>query len=120
MTDIENAQKVAKAHIRALRYNGGKRINTLKVERINALEMRIPNLEQNFERIQNSGLTAVFRVNTFNSALKVERLDIHIRESKMAKVAGVIILIIVEIVKMLGLPVAPIKMNNAGTNLELF
>lgn len=61
------------ATIRALKYHGGKSLNSLTEEDLGALEMGIPNLERHIESIQSFGLPVVVSVNAFSSDTDKEK-----------------------------------------------
>ena len=61
------------ATIRALKYHGGKSINSLTEEDVDALEKGIPNLERHIESIQSFGLPVVVSINAFTSDTEAEK-----------------------------------------------
>lgn len=61
------------ATIRALKYHGGKSIEKLKEEDIEALKNGIPNLEKHIESIQSFGLPVVVSINAFNEDTMAEK-----------------------------------------------
>jgi formate--tetrahydrofolate ligase len=64
---------VVVATIRALKYHGGKPLNNLTEEDLDALEKGIPNLEKHIESIQSFGLPVVVSVNAFTSDTEAEK-----------------------------------------------
>ena len=64
---------VVVATIRALKYHGGKPLNNLTEEDVDALEKGIPNLEKHIESIQSFGLPVVVSVNAFTSDTEAEK-----------------------------------------------
>ncbi|MFT6881835.1 MAG: formate--tetrahydrofolate ligase [Marinoscillum sp.] len=64
---------VVVATIRALKYHGGKPLNSLTEEDTDALENGIPNLEKHIESIQSFGLPVVVSVNAFTSDTQAEK-----------------------------------------------
>jgi formate--tetrahydrofolate ligase len=65
------------ATIRALKYHGGKSLNTLTEEDVIALEKGMPNLERHIESIQSFGLPVVISVNAFSSDTEAEKQFIY-------------------------------------------
>jgi formate--tetrahydrofolate ligase len=61
------------ATIRALKYHGGKPLNSLTEEDLAALEKGMPNLDRHIESIQSFGLPVVVSVNGFTSDTKAEK-----------------------------------------------
>jgi formate--tetrahydrofolate ligase len=61
------------ATIRALKYHGGKPLNSLTEEDVDALEKGIPNLERHIESIQSFGLPVVVSINAFTSDTEAEK-----------------------------------------------
>lgn len=61
------------ATIRALKYHGGKSLDTLTEEDIDALRKGMPNLEKHIESIQSFGLPVVVSVNAFTSDTDAEK-----------------------------------------------
>ncbi len=53
------------ATIRALKFHGGKALDSLREEDVNALEKGIPNLDRHIESIQSFGLPVVVSINAF-------------------------------------------------------
>lgn len=64
---------VVVATIRALKYHGGKALNEITKEDLDALEKGLPNLEKHIETIQGFGLPAVVSINTFSSDTNAEK-----------------------------------------------
>jgi len=61
------------ATIRALKYHGGKSLDTLTEEDLVALEKGLPNLDRHIESIQSFGLPIVVSINAFSSDTKAEK-----------------------------------------------
>ncbi|MBL4709800.1 MAG: formate--tetrahydrofolate ligase [Flavobacteriales bacterium] len=61
------------ATIRALKYHGGKALNSLTEEDLDALTKGIPNLEKHIESIQSFGLAVVVSINAFKDDTKAEK-----------------------------------------------
>ncbi len=61
------------ATIRALKYHGGKPLNSLTEEDVDALRKGIPNLERHIESIQSFGLPVVVSINAFTSDTEAEK-----------------------------------------------
>ena len=74
---------VVVATIRALKYHGGKSINELTEEDVEALEKGIPNLEKHIESIQSFGLPVVVSINAFNSDTAAEKEFIYAHCEKL-------------------------------------
>ncbi len=74
---------VVVATIRALKYHGGKPLNSLTEEDLVALEKGIPNLEKHIESIQSFGLPVVVSVNAFTSDTEAEKELIYAHCKKM-------------------------------------
>ena len=68
---------VVVATIRALKYHGGKPLNSLTEEDLDALEKGIPNLEKHIESIKSFGLPVVVSINAFNSDTEAEKALIY-------------------------------------------
>ncbi len=68
---------VVVATIRALKYHGGKSLDTLTEEDLDALERGMPNLERHIESIQSFGLPVVVSVNAFSSDTESEKQLIY-------------------------------------------
>ena len=68
---------VVVATIRALKYHGGKPLNSLTEEDLDALEKGIPNLEKHIESIKSFGLPVVVSINSFNSDTEAEKALIY-------------------------------------------
>lgn len=64
---------VVVATIRALKYHGGKSLDALTNEDLEALEKGMPNLEKHIESIQSFGLPVVVSVNAFSSDTDAEK-----------------------------------------------
>ncbi|PWH84986.1 formate--tetrahydrofolate ligase [Brumimicrobium oceani] len=64
---------VVVATIRALKYHGGKSLDALTNEDLEALEKGMPNLEKHIESIQSFGLPVVVSVNSFSSDTDAEK-----------------------------------------------
>ncbi len=71
------------ATIRALKYHGGKNLEYLKEEDLEALKKGIPNLERHIESIKSFGLPVVVSVNTFKEDTKAEKEFIYAHCNKM-------------------------------------
>jgi formate--tetrahydrofolate ligase len=71
------------ATIRALKYHGGKPLNSLTEEDVAALEKGLPNLERHIESIQSFGLPVVVSVNAFNSDTEAEKELIYAHCEKL-------------------------------------
>jgi len=71
------------ATIRALKYHGGKPLNSLTEEDVTALEKGMPNLERHIESIQSFGLPVVVSVNAFNSDTEAEKQLIYAHCKKL-------------------------------------
>jgi len=69
--------------IRALKYHGGKPLNSLTEEDLDALEKGIPNLEKHIESIKSFGLPVVVSVNAFNSDTEAEKALIYAHCEKL-------------------------------------
>jgi len=74
---------VVVATIRALKYHGGKALDTLTEEDVDALEKGIPNLERHIESIKSFGLPVVVSVNAFVSDTDAEKQLIYDHCEKM-------------------------------------
>jgi formate--tetrahydrofolate ligase len=74
---------VVVATIRALKYHGGKPLNELIKEDVDALEKGIPNLEKHIESIQSFGLPVVVSINAFSSDTKAEKELIYAHCEKL-------------------------------------
>ena len=61
------------ATIRALKYHGGKPLDRLTEEDVDALAKGMPNLERHIESIQSFGLPVVVSVNAFSSDTEAEK-----------------------------------------------
>ena len=61
------------ATIRALKYHGGKSLDRLTEEDLEALEAGLPNLERHIESIQHFDLPVVVSVNAFSSDTEAEK-----------------------------------------------
>ena len=61
------------ATIRALKYHGGKALDSLTEEDVDALEKGMPNLEKHIENIKSFGLPVVVSVNAFSSDSEAEK-----------------------------------------------
>lgn len=68
---------VVVATIRALKYHGGKPLNQLTEEDVDALEKGIPNLEKHIESIQSFGLPVVVSINAFKDDTEAEKALIY-------------------------------------------
>ncbi len=64
---------VVVATIRALKYHGGKALDSLTEEDVMALEKGIPNLDRHIESIQSFGLPVVVSINAFSSDTEAEK-----------------------------------------------
>jgi formate--tetrahydrofolate ligase len=64
---------VVVATIRALKYHGGKSLDSLTEEDVDALKKGMPNLEKHIESIQSFGLPVVVSVNAFTSDTDAEK-----------------------------------------------
>jgi formate--tetrahydrofolate ligase len=71
------------ATIRALKYHGGKPLNSLTEEDVAALEKGLPNLERHIESIQSFGLPVVVSVNAFTSDTEAEKELIYAHCKKL-------------------------------------
>jgi len=71
------------ATIRALKYHGGKSLDSLTEEDINALEKGMPNLEKHIESIQSFGLPIVVSINAFKSDTEAEKDFIYAHCKKL-------------------------------------
>jgi len=71
------------ATIRALKYHGGKPLNSLTEEDVAALEKGMPNLERHIESIQSFGLPVVVSVNAFSSDTEAEKQFIYAHCEKL-------------------------------------
>jgi formate--tetrahydrofolate ligase len=71
------------ATIRALKYHGGKSLDSLTEEDINALEKGMPNLEKHIESIQSFGLPIVISINAFKSDTEAEKDFIYAHCKKL-------------------------------------
>src|SRR5690554_1030966 len=65
------------ATIRALKYHGGKSLDRLTEEDLEALEKGMPNLERHIESIQSFDLPVVVSVNAFSSDTEAEKQLIY-------------------------------------------
>jgi len=74
---------VVVATIRALKYHGGKPLNSLTEEDLDALEKGIPNLEKHIESIKSFGLPVVVSINAFNSDTEAEKALIYAHCEKL-------------------------------------
>jgi formate--tetrahydrofolate ligase len=74
---------VVVATIRALKYHGGKPLNSLTEEDVDALENGMPNLEKHIESIQSFGLPVVVSVNAFTSDTAAEKELIYAHCEKL-------------------------------------
>ena len=74
---------VVVATIRALKYHGGKSLDSLTEEDVDALEKGIPNLERHIESIKSFGLPVVVSVNAFVSDTEAEKQLIYSKCEKM-------------------------------------
>ncbi len=68
---------VVVATIRALKYHGGKALDTLTEEDLDALAQGLPNLEKHIESIQSFGLPVVVSINAFSSDTEAEKQLIY-------------------------------------------
>jgi formate--tetrahydrofolate ligase len=68
---------VVVATIRALKYHGGKPLDSLTEEDLIALEKGMPNLEKHIESIQSFGLPVVVSINAFSSDTTAEKALIY-------------------------------------------
>ena len=75
--EISPKAVVLVATIRALKYHGGKALDRLTEEDLDALEKGIPNLERHIESIQSFGLPLVVSVNAFSSDTDREKEFIY-------------------------------------------
>jgi formate--tetrahydrofolate ligase len=71
------------ATIRALKYHGGKSLESLTEEDLAALEAGMPNLERHIESIQSFGLPVVVSVNAFSSDTEAEKELVYAHCKKM-------------------------------------
>jgi len=71
------------ATIRALKYHGGKPLNSLTEEDVDALEKGMPNLERHIESIQSFGLPVVISVNAFSSDTEAEKKLVYAHCEKL-------------------------------------
>lgn len=71
------------ATIRALKYHGGKSLETLTEEDVDALAKGMPNLEKHIESIQSFGLPVVVSVNAFSSDTEAEKALIYSHCNKL-------------------------------------
>tara|TARA_R110002049_G_scaffold294590_5_gene481307 strand:+ start:7137 stop:8804 length:1668 start_codon:yes stop_codon:yes gene_type:complete len=71
------------ATIRALKYHGGKSLEALTEEDVEALEKGMPNLEKHIETIQSFGLPVVISINAFSSDTEAEKALIYSHCEKM-------------------------------------
>lgn len=74
---------VVVATIRALKYHGGKSLDSLTNEDVDALEKGMPNLEKHIESIQSFGLPVVVSVNAFSSDTEAEKQFIYAHCEKL-------------------------------------
>lgn len=74
---------VVVATIRALKYHGGKALDSLTEEDLDALAKGMPNLEKHIESIQGFGLPVVVSINAFNSDTEAEKELIYAHCEKM-------------------------------------
>lgn len=65
------------ATIRALKYHGGKPLDTITEEDLEALRKGMPNLEKHIESIQSFGLPVVVSINAFSSDTPAEKALIY-------------------------------------------
>lgn len=75
--EISPKAVVLVATIRALKYHGGKALDSLTKEDLDALEKGIPNLERHIESIQSFGLPLVVSINAFSSDTDREKEFIY-------------------------------------------
>lgn len=68
---------VVVATIRALKYHGGKALDSLTEEDLEALAGGMPNLEKHIESIQSFGLPVVVSINAFSSDTDAEKALIY-------------------------------------------
>ncbi|MFT6815979.1 MAG: formate--tetrahydrofolate ligase [Sphingobacteriales bacterium] len=68
---------VVVATIRALKYHGGKPLDSLTEEDLIVLEKGMPNLEKHIESIQSFGLPVVVSINAFSSDTTAEKALIY-------------------------------------------
>ncbi|NER09371.1 Formate-tetrahydrofolate ligase [Muriicola jejuensis] len=61
------------ATIRALKYHGGKALNELTQEDVEALKKGMPNLERHIKSLQSFGIPIVVSVNAFSSDTEAEK-----------------------------------------------
>ena len=71
--DLSPKAVVIVATIRALKYHGGKPLNNLTEEDVNALKKGLPNLDRHIESIQSFGLPVVISVNAFSDDTEAEK-----------------------------------------------
>ncbi|RYM32337.1 formate--tetrahydrofolate ligase [Brumimicrobium glaciale] len=74
---------VVVATIRALKYHGGKSLDSLTEEDVDALKKGMPNLEKHIESIQSFGLPVVVSVNAFTSDTDAEKEFIYAHCEKL-------------------------------------
>jgi len=74
---------VVVATIRALKYHGGKALDSLTAEDVDALEKGIPNLERHIESIQSFGLPVVVSINACSDDTDAEKELIYAHCKKM-------------------------------------
>lgn len=74
---------VVVATIRALKYHGGKPLDRLTEEDVDALEKGIPNLEKHIESIQSFGLPVVVAINAFKDDTEAEKELIYAHCKKL-------------------------------------
>lgn len=74
---------VVVATIRALKYHGGKSLDSLTEEDLQALEQGMPNLEKHIESIQSFGLPVVVSINAFSSDTDAEKQLIYAHCEKL-------------------------------------
>lgn len=74
---------VVVATIRALKYHGGKALDSLTEEDLEALANGMPNLEKHIESIQSFGLPVVVSINAFSSDTDAEKALIYAHCEKL-------------------------------------
>lgn len=82
---LQTSAVVIVATVRAIKYHGGARLNTLGNEDVAALEKGFPNLDKHIENMKHFGFSPIVAINRFDQDTQAE-LDLLVRHCKSQNV----------------------------------